>query len=275
MMLKGQASFQASHIRDTWVCGGRPLVLQTAARGRAVQPSTSSETALSSTTYSLPLQPRTSRAVATCAAKGFGATKSKGQSKELNPQEPCPCGSGANYKECCQPYHLGARQPDTPELLLRSRYVAYFAKNPEYIADTTHPDSGEWVGTRNAYLGTVKTTQKRMECKGLEVIQAEAGRSSEEAYMNFKVTFTDRDNQKAGTQVRHERSRFLRVAGRWYYLDSEFLGMGKAEEGAKETASAADVQTELIKVWNRESMVAVWQRENGACDSYQSGVEDL
>ena len=45
---------------------------------------------------------------------------------------------------CCAPLHDGATRAATPEVLLRSRYTAYVAKNPEYIAETTHPD--RWAG---------------------------------------------------------------------------------------------------------------------------------
>ena len=51
--------------------------------------------------------------------------------------------------------------PETPEKLLRSRYTAYHSKNAEYIADTTHPDSEEWTGTRATYISAVKSTQVR------------------------------------------------------------------------------------------------------------------
>jgi len=39
------------------------------------------------------------------------------------------------------------------------RYSAYHAKNPEWIADTTHPESEEWTGTRSTYISAVKATQ--------------------------------------------------------------------------------------------------------------------
>ena len=39
------------------------------------------------------------------------------------------------------------------------RYSAYHAKNPKWIADTTHPESEEWTGTRSTYISAVKATQ--------------------------------------------------------------------------------------------------------------------
>ena len=38
---------------------------------------------------------------------------------------PCPCGSGARYDQCCQPYLADRAQPPTAVALMRSRYTAY------------------------------------------------------------------------------------------------------------------------------------------------------
>ena len=43
--------------------------------------------------------------------------------------------------------------------MVRCRYCSYFSKNAEYIADTTHPESGEFNGTRSTYLSAVRSTQ--------------------------------------------------------------------------------------------------------------------
>ena len=37
----------------------------------------------------------------------------------------CPCHSGLRYAACCGPLHEGAREADTPEALMRSRYAAF------------------------------------------------------------------------------------------------------------------------------------------------------
>ncbi len=58
---------------------------------------------------------------------------------------------------CCSPYHRGDAAVPGPEALLRSRYSAYAAKEPQYIADTTHPDSPEYTGSRASYIGTCST----------------------------------------------------------------------------------------------------------------------
>lgn len=53
---------------------------------------------------------------------------------------------------CCSKYHAGTARASTPEQLLRARYSAYCIKDPTYIADTTHTESSEYVGSSASYL---------------------------------------------------------------------------------------------------------------------------
>jgi len=48
----------------------------------------------------------------------------------------CPCGSAAQYEECCGRYIQKGLNPPTAEALMRSRYSAYVKGVPEYIAKT-------------------------------------------------------------------------------------------------------------------------------------------
>ena len=48
----------------------------------------------------------------------------------------CDCCSDKAYAQCCEPYHLGTKLPDTPEALMRSRYSAYSLANIDYIQST-------------------------------------------------------------------------------------------------------------------------------------------
>ncbi|RZJ74933.1 MAG: hypothetical protein EOO47_20450, partial [Flavobacterium sp.] len=57
----------------------------------------------------------------------------------VNMEMPCPCGSGNNYSNCCQPYHQNTTLPPTPEALMRSRYTAYTMNLADYLLATTHP----------------------------------------------------------------------------------------------------------------------------------------
>ncbi len=55
----------------------------------------------------------------------------------------CPCHSGAKYADCCRAFHLGEREAETPEQLMRSRYSAYALHLGAYLVKTlasSHPD---------------------------------------------------------------------------------------------------------------------------------------
>src|SRR3954447_12547926 len=109
---------------------------------------------------------------------------------------PCPCGS-ASYDECCGLLHRGERQAETPAELMRSRYSAYAVGDTDYVWRTWHP----------------RTRPERVEpdaattWTGLEILEAS------EDVVEFRA--------RHRTGVLHERSRFERRAGRWFYLDGE------------------------------------------------------
>src|SRR4051794_11891281 len=52
------------------------------------------------------------------------------------PGQPCPCGSGRNFEECCEPLLKGQRRPATAEELMRSRFTAHVARDYAYLHRT-------------------------------------------------------------------------------------------------------------------------------------------
>lgn len=156
------------------------------------------------------------------AGKGFGAPVKK-VIANIEATAPCPCSSGSSYLTCCSKYHSSDELPSTPEQLLRSRYVAYKEKMSNYIADTTYQESAEWSGTRAQYLSAVKQTMKRLECVELKIISQKEGRAPEEHFIEFELAFRDRPLKGDEVLKRKETSRFLKSAGKWYYMDSVLL----------------------------------------------------
>ena len=120
--------------------------------------------------------------------------------------DPCPCGSGRLYPECCGPWHAGAPPPDA-QSLMRSRYAAYVLSNERYLLDTWHPTTRPLAVPFN----------KNQKWLGLSVIDvATTGATSAE------VEFVARSRVSNAAAVRqHERSRFALEGGRWFYLDGE------------------------------------------------------
>ncbi len=123
--------------------------------------------------------------------------------------DPCPCGLAADYAACCGRFHAGDAAPDA-ERLMRSRYSAYVRHLPDYLRATWHPD------TRPAELSLEDAPGQRTQWLGLTV-QAHRATGSDSA----EVRFTARYRVGGGSVVKMtEHSRFLRVEGRWYYLDA-------------------------------------------------------
>src|SRR5579859_5003628 len=56
------------------------------------------------------------------------------------PLEPCPCGSGRPYPQCCGPLHTGGAAPDA-QSLMRSRYCAFVLCDERYLLATWHPST--------------------------------------------------------------------------------------------------------------------------------------
>lgn len=119
----------------------------------------------------------------------------------------CACGSGMPYAECCGRYHVGGSAPSA-EALMRSRYTAYVAGLEDYLLASWH------CSTRPASLGLKSSPQPKWI--GLKVISHE--RQNED---HATVEFVARYKLNGRAHRMHEISRFVREAGRWFYLDGE------------------------------------------------------
>ncbi len=120
---------------------------------------------------------------------------------------PCPCGRAQPYERCCGRYLDGGETPANAEILMRSRYTAYTRLRADYLRATWHPD------TCPAELNVHEPPTKWL---GLEV-KAHQQQDAEHA----TVEFTARYKIQGRAFRMHEISRFVRVAGKWLYLDGE------------------------------------------------------
>lgn len=119
----------------------------------------------------------------------------------------CPCGS-PRYADCCARWHDGAAAPDA-ERLMRSRYSAYALAREDYLLQTWH------ASTRPPRLDLAASPAPRW--LGLRVL---AHRTLDAAHA--EVEFVARWRVGGGPARRlHERSRFVREAGCWYYVDGD------------------------------------------------------
>ena len=127
---------------------------------------------------------------------------------------PCPCGSGERYDECCGCLHRGDSIASTPETLMRSRYSAFAVGDVEYLLATWHPS------TRPASLDL----DPAMEWRRLDILDTDTdGERGEVEFRAFWRILPAPGRARDGG-VLHERSRFVREHGRWYYLDGDVAG---------------------------------------------------
>ena len=122
----------------------------------------------------------------------------------------CPCGSGLPYEACCGPVHAGAVPAASPEALMRSRYSAYVRGDIDYLHDTLHPDSRADHDREAA-----RRWASQSEWLGLDIRGTEPGSGDDEGFVEFVAKFRER----GVLRQHHERSRFARLGGRWYYVD--------------------------------------------------------
>ena len=122
---------------------------------------------------------------------------------------PCPCGSARAYDACCGRWHGGPLHLQAPdaEALMRSRYAAYVLELPDYLQATWH------ASTRPA-------DAFRFE-PGLRWLGLQVKRHLVTGPDAAVVEFVARSKLGGRAHRLHEASRFVREAGRWYYVDGD------------------------------------------------------
>jgi SEC-C motif-containing protein len=130
---------------------------------------------------------------------------------------PCPCGrlgpgrEPASHAQCCGRYIDDFAHQPAPdaESLMRSRYSAFVREAGDYLLASWHAPErpptldftpgAKWLGL--AVMGQRQTGPDQAE-----------------------VEFVARQREPGGRAVRlHERSRFVREGGRWFYVDGDIL----------------------------------------------------
>ena len=127
----------------------------------------------------------------------------------MNKRSVCPCGKGA-ASQCCLPLLQGQTYAHNAEQLMRSRYTAFVMRSADYLLATWHPS------TRPSSLDLYSAHTKWL---GLEIKEFNDINDHQ-----ADVTFVARFKEGGGPAVRlHERSRFEKIEGRWFYVDGTFL----------------------------------------------------
>ena len=112
------------------------------------------------------------------------------------------------YSKCCGRFIEENKLPQTPEELMRSRYTAYTRANIDYIESTMLPPAADGFDRNDAYIWAKTVTWKK-----LQVINS----NLDKGIVEFIAYFTF--NRQV--QAIHEKSYFIKQAGRWFYTDGE------------------------------------------------------
>ena len=129
-------------------------------------------------------------------------------------QGPCPCGrldarsKPLSFARCCGRSLADFAQAPAPdaESLMRSRYCAFVLEDAGYLLATWHPS------TRPPQVGF----EPGVKWLGLDVREHRVLDAT-----HAEVEFVARSRLAGRAQRLHERSRFVREDGRWFYLDGE------------------------------------------------------
>lgn len=119
----------------------------------------------------------------------------------------CPCGTVLPYGECCGPLHRGGAA-STASALMRSRFSAFALGLERYLLDSwdpsTRPDTVDLDGD--------------VEWRRLQIVDTVLGGDCDDAgVVEYRASF-----RRAGRSgLLQERSRFVRVEGRWMYVDGD------------------------------------------------------
>jgi SEC-C motif-containing protein len=120
----------------------------------------------------------------------------------------CYCNSNKLFSECCEPYILGIQKAPTAKELMASRYSAYCIHDVNYLMGTTHISTRKFHNKNE----TLDFATKNQWVK-LEII------NFSEAIVEFKAYYIDENNNN---QIHHEKSKFRKEEGNWFYVDGEW-----------------------------------------------------
>lgn len=132
----------------------------------------------------------------------------------MSTPDPCPCGRtdakgrAVPYAACCGRYLDGGAAVPDAEQLMRSRYTAFVRGRTDWLQATWHPS------TRPASL----EVEPGLKWLGLAVRDHRVTGPD-----TAEVEFVARSRLAGRASRLHERSRFVREGGRWWYVDGDIF----------------------------------------------------
>ncbi len=122
-----------------------------------------------------------------------------------DPTDPCPCGSGATFAECCGPLLAGTKVAADAEKLMRSRYTAHALQHDRYLHRTYLPTLNEPFEESD--------DGHQIAWTKLEIHHHEPNVRPGVSHVDFSAHFTE----EGRSGVMHEKSEFLLHDGQWIF----------------------------------------------------------
>jgi len=119
--------------------------------------------------------------------------------------QPCPCGTGKTFAECCEPILARQRPAESAEQLMRSRFTAHVARDFEHLHRTCLETSAEPYVPDPEAGGTDWTR--------LVIHSHTPGPRPDTAFVDFTAYYRENDAE----QALHEKAEFRRLDGAWIY----------------------------------------------------------
>ncbi|MBC7713525.1 MAG: YchJ family protein [Rhizobacter sp.] len=123
----------------------------------------------------------------------------------------CPCGTGKNYSDCCEPIIKGTKKAPTAESLMRSRYTAFAVGALDHVEKSHHSSTRSELD-----MDSVKSWANNSEWLGLEIRETDKGTEKD---TTGKVEFKCKFIFNGAEQTHHELSTFEKENGEWFFVD--------------------------------------------------------
>jgi SEC-C motif domain protein len=125
----------------------------------------------------------------------------------------CVCGSGAAFKDCCEPVINGTRESQTAEELMRARYSAFVTGAIDFIVSSTHSRTRKEVDR-----SFIREWSETSTWRGLRILETKEVNENK-AYVSFEAQFTQNERD----ENHREKSLFERENGQWRFVTGDEL----------------------------------------------------
>jgi SEC-C motif-containing protein len=120
--------------------------------------------------------------------------------------QPCSCGSGLDFADCCEPIITGKRPAATAEQLMRARFTGHVANANEFLHHTYLPSS------KQPYVEEPDAAP--LPWTRLVIHSHEPEVRPDVSCVDFTAYFKAENGAEGAL---HEKSEFSRIGGKWIF----------------------------------------------------------